>query len=286
MLEEFKRYMLDNEKSDNTIENYTRNVKQYIKWLEDSTGQEFKKLYRANILDYKSFLRNIKKNKKGNPLKAETINANLSALILFNKFLQKANIQNDIVVTDEELIKIQKQKINPTKVGIEEVEEFRQIILENEGVRNYAIVTIMAYCLTRISETLNIELADFDFHTRELIIRNGKGAKQRITYMNDKVINSIKEWIKIRPTDRGNKLFCSRQRETISRSRINQIFNKYSNIITPHQLRHFGCTNLYHNGQGFSLIEIASMAGHSSTSTTEIYVSPTEKERIRKINEF
>lgn len=65
------------------------------------------------------------------------------------------------------------------------------------------------------------------------------GAKQRITYMNDKVINAIKEWLKIRPINKGNKLFCSRQSERISRSRINQIFNKYSNVITPHQLRHF-----------------------------------------------
>ena len=80
----------------------------------------------------------------------------MSALILFNKYLKKYNIQNDIVVTDEELIRIQKQKINPTKVRIEEVEKFRQIILENEGIRNYAIVTIMEYSLTRISETLNI----------------------------------------------------------------------------------------------------------------------------------
>ncbi len=112
------------------------------------------------------------------------------------------------------------------------------------------------------------------------------GQKQRITYMNDKVINAIKEWLKVRPKNRGNKLFCSRQGEKISRSRINQIFNKYSDIITPHQLRHFGCTHLYNNGQGFSLIEIASMAGHSSTSTTEIYVSPSTKEMLRKINEF
>ena len=98
----------------------------------------------------------------------------MSALIKFNEFLVNSNIQNDTVVSEEELIKIQKQRINPSKVGVEEVENFRQIILENEGIRNYAIVTIMAYSLPRISETLNISIYDFDFRTRELIIRNGK----------------------------------------------------------------------------------------------------------------
>lgn len=178
-MEEFKNYLLKQSKSNNTIENYVRNVNQYKKWFTDTTGQAFKTLYRANILDYKAYLRNIKKNKQGNPLKAETINANLSALIKFNEYLVKSNIQNDIVITDEELIKIQKTKINPTKVGIEDVEKFRQTILENEGVRNYAIATVMAYTLTRISETLNIEMTDFDFHTRELIIRNGKRRKTK-----------------------------------------------------------------------------------------------------------
>ena len=178
-MEEFKNYLLEEEKSDNTIENYIRNVNQYMKWFKDTTGQEFKKLYRSNILDYKSYWRNIKKNKKGNPLKAETINANLSALIKFNKYLKKAKKQDEIVITDEDLINIQRQRINPTKVGIDEVERFRQKILENEGVRNYAIITIMAYALTRVSETLNIKMTDFDFRTRELIIRNGKRGKAK-----------------------------------------------------------------------------------------------------------
>ena len=177
MIEKFKNYMLQQEKTENTIQNYVRNVNQYIKWFEDTTGKEFNKLYRSNILDYKSYLKNIKKNKKGNSLKAETINANLSALIKFNEFLVKTKIQDEIVITDEELVKVQRQKINPTKIDVEDVEKFRQEILENEGVRNYAIVTIMAYSLTRISETLNIDITDFDFKTKELIIRNGKRTK-------------------------------------------------------------------------------------------------------------
>ena len=178
-MEDFKNFLILQGKSDNTVESYVRNVNQYKKWFTDSTGQEFTILYRANILDYKSYLRNVKKNRKGNPLKAETVNGNLSALIKFNEFLVKSNIQNDTVVSEEELIKIQKQRINPSKVGVEEVENFRQTILENEGVRNYAIVTIMAYSLPRISETLNISIYDFDFRTRELIIRNGKRRKTK-----------------------------------------------------------------------------------------------------------
>ena len=44
MIEKFKNYMLQQEKTENTIQNYVRNVNQYIKWFEDTTGKEFNKL--------------------------------------------------------------------------------------------------------------------------------------------------------------------------------------------------------------------------------------------------
>ncbi len=43
---------------------------------------------------------------------------------------------------------------SPSTVSREEVERFRQEILERSGVRDYAIVTILAYAGLRISECL------------------------------------------------------------------------------------------------------------------------------------
>ena len=132
------------------------------------------KLYRPNVLDYKSYLRNIKKTKKGQPLKAESVNANLSAIAKYNEFLVKKEIQKDIVIYDNDFIKIQKQHLNPCKVDKEQVEQFRQKILENETKRDYAIVTIVLCVGLRISECLNIQMNDFDINSREIIVRNGK----------------------------------------------------------------------------------------------------------------
>ena len=68
----------------------------------------------------------------------------------------------DIVINDKDFIKIQKQHINPCKVDKNQVEQFRQKILENETKRDYAIVTIILYMGLRISECLNIQMNDFD----------------------------------------------------------------------------------------------------------------------------
>lgn len=280
-MEEFKNYLLEQNKSQNTIDNYIRNVNSFKKWYKETTGKELKKLYRPNILDYKSYLKNIKKTKEGQALKAETINANLSAIMKYNKYLIDTGIQQDIVLNDNDFIKIQKQHINPCKVTTADIERFRQQILENETKRDYAIVTIIIYVGLRISECLNIQMTDFDLNSKEIIVRNGKGGKVRTVYMNDKVVEAIKEYLKERKSD-SPYLFVSRQAKKVSRSRINQIFNKYSNILTPHGGRHYCFTNM--QKKGFSLIEIAMIGGHASTRTTEIYVNPSQEEIKERIN--
>ncbi len=171
---EFKNYLLEQNKSVNTIENYIRNVESFKKWYKDTTNEELKILYRPNVLDYKSYLRNIKKTKQGQPLKAESINANLSAIAKYNEFLVDDGRQTEIVLKDKDFIKIQKQHINPCTIDKADVEEFRQKILVNESKRDYAIVTLLAYTGLRISECLSIKMNDFDLSSKELIIRNGK----------------------------------------------------------------------------------------------------------------
>ncbi len=80
------------------------------------------------------------------------------------------------------------------------------------------------------------------------------GGKVRTVYMNDKVVEALKEYLKERKSD-SPYLFISRQSNKLSRSRMNQIFNKYSDILTPHGGRHYAFTNMANNG--FSIIEIA-----------------------------
>lgn len=280
-MEKFKNYLLEQNKSINTIDNYIRNIESFKKWYKDTTNEEFTILYRPNILDYKSYLRNIKKTRQGQPLKAESVNANLSAIAKYNEFLVDGGVQKDIVINDKDFIKIQRQSLNPCTIDKSDVEEFRQKILINESKRDYAIITILAYVGLRISECLNIQMNDFDLNSKELIIRNGKGDKQRVVFLNDKITNAIKEYIKERNSN-SSYLFVSRQSDKVCRSRINQLFSKYSSVIHPHLLRHFAFTNMASNG--FSIVEIAMLGGHSSTKTTEIYINPSQKEIKEKLN--
>lgn len=275
MVDKFGDYLIQEGKSKNTIDSYSRHIQQYLKWFEDTYGMDFKQLYRENVLEFKSYLQAVKKQK------ANTVNSKLSALISFNEFLVDAEVQENIVITKKDMIRIQSQGTSPTDISKQDVEKFRQQILEQEGIRNYTIVTIMAYCGTRISETLDIRLSDINTQSKEIIIR-GKGNKQRTVYMNDKVVNAIKEYLKDRKDTDKDYLFISNKGNKLDRTVINKMFNKYSDIITPHQLRHFFCTNALEND--FSIHEVAYLAGHSNIHTTLLYTNPSETEMKNKMN--
>ncbi len=94
----------------------------------------------------------------------------------------------------------------------------------------------------------------------ELIVRSGKGDKQRIIFINTKIKNAIIELLKVRPS-KGNYLFNTRQSEQISRSAVEKIFSKHSDIVKCHQERHnWASVRLKRDGTGeygeYSLSEI------------------------------
>lgn len=274
MLENFKFKMEQEGKSKNTIDSYMLHIQKYLKWYEGSFGLEFKKLYRENILDFKSYLINVEK------LRSKSINAIFSALIKFNNYLIEAAIQQDEVILKSDKIKVQENFASLADITKEEVEVFRQRVLESEGKMLFSVVTLLTYTGVRITECLSIKLRDFNLQTRELIIR-GKGGKERIVLLNDKVVNSLREYLRERE-NKSDYLFYSRQSDTINRATINILFNKYSNEITPHKLRHFFCSNAINSG--FSIHEVANLAGHSNIHTTLLYTNPSKEDMKRKMN--
>lgn len=274
MLKEFEEHLKLEGKSKNTINSYSFHIKGYFQWYLESFGSECFQLYRENILDYLSYLRNIKKDA------GRTINCKISALTKYNEFLIENKIQQEKVISKKDNIKIQRSYANPSTVTKHEVDGFRQKLLEEERQDVYCLATLLAYAGLRISEALNIQLTDFNLTVGELKLR-GKGDKDRVVYLNDKIINSIREVLRVREND-SPYLFVNKNGGIIHRSTINRVFNKYSDRITPHTLRHYFCTTALEGG--FSVHEVAYLAGHSNIHTTLLYLNPSRESMRNKIN--
>lgn len=281
MLEEFRDFLINESKSSNSIKNYMLHVNEYLKWFKESFDMDFKQLYRKNVLEFKSYLKTIKNNG------AKTINVKLSSLIKFNEFLQEKSIQDNIVVSKKDFIKVQENIARPGKVEPKEIDKFIQEVLENESKRNFAMVMLMAYGGLRISEVINIKLKDICLieGSAEVVITEGKGDKVRRVPLNNKVVDSIKIYIEERSKSKYKDLeylFVSNKGNQVNRTGINKIFKKYSDTITPHELRHFFCTHALE--KGFGIHEVATIAGHSNIHTTLRYTNPSTQQLHDKMN--
>lgn len=275
-IQKFKLFLQNESKSENTIKGYLLDISSYLKWFGNSFNKDCKKLYRENVLDYKQYLLTVKN------LNAKTINHKLSSLRKLNEFLVLEDIQSEMILSNKDYIKIQTRYASLSDLDETEVNEFLQNILESENKRNYVLVLILTYAGLRISEALNLKMNDFDLTTGQCIIRNSKNKKQRIVYFNTKIINTLKSYLKERQK-KSEFLFYSNKNEKLSRITVNQLFNKYSEKITPHKLRHYFCTIALEKGH-FSVHEVAAMAGHSDIRTTLTYTNPSESEIKRKID--
>ena len=187
MLDKFKEYLELDKKSVNTVKGYLGNMKQYMKWYKKNYSKDFTQLYKSNVNDYIDYL-------KGTGLKAQTINNKVSSFISFNDFLIDAGVQDSIEVSKRDLIKIQGNIASLTTINRDQVEAFRQRVLQgtdkdrnkDKNIRDYAIVTILAYAGLRISECLNLEVKDIDLDNRIITINRGKGNKDRDVIITNK----------------------------------------------------------------------------------------------------
>ena len=287
LIREFENKLRLEGKSDTTIKSYITSVNVFFRWFNDSFGEVgFKKLYRENILEYKSYLKNVRTSKRtGQNLNAKSINVMLSGLIKYNELMQPDNI----VISKADLIKVQAEIISPTNITKKEVEEFRQRVLQSEGCsakRNYAIVTIMAYAGLRISEVLHLKKVDVNTAASQIRVADGKGEKQRTVIINSKVISAIREYQRSDNVE-SDYLFHNSKGKILNSSTINKVFDEFSvdgYHIHPHMLRHFFCYNALESG-AYSINEVSNQAGHTSIKTTLKYLNPN-LEQIKKKSEL
>ena len=105
----------------------------------------------------------------------------------------------------------------------------------------------------------------------------------QLVYLNDKTVHALREYLKERKSN-SSYFFVSRQSEKLTPSRINQIFNKYSDNISPKTLRHFFCSHALESG--YSIHEVSNQAGHSSVQVTMLYANPTAQAMKDKANKL
>ena len=182
------------------------------------------------------------------------------------------------------------------------------------GVRDRAILELLARAGLRRSELANLTLADVQERGRqpdarrrsaiaprrgdqtplEVVVRGSKRGRTRTVPLHAEALDALRGWYAARPQARTEALFVSlRTRRTaipepLSAGAVGDIVAKHAAAAgvrddrrTAHALRHTFCTMLAERGVAMEVIR--ALAGHVDIRTTQIYVDVTDERKAQGI---
>ena len=195
----------------------------------------------------------------------------ISALKIFTVFCPQTKIHN------LSLERPKKSRILPSVLSQEEV---LRIIQYTQNIKHRAILTLLYSCGLRIGELINLKLIDFHIDRKQLIVKKGKGRKDRYVSLADSFLPLLSNYYhSYQPTiyfvegQNGGKYSAESIRSFLRKSCKKAGIRK---PVTPHTLRHSYATHLLENGVDLRYIQ--TLLGHSKPETTMIYTHVQRKD--------
>ncbi|MCA9934374.1 MAG: tyrosine-type recombinase/integrase [Anaerolineales bacterium] len=124
----------------------------------------------------------------------------------------------------------------------------------------------------RLGEAEELRLDDLNLAHKQLIIRQGKGCKDRAVYLTDKAVAALQAYLAVRGDGPTDHVFLYRHRPVCKdflRGRIKAAGERAGVKVTPHQLRHTYATQLLN--AGCKITTIQALLGHKHINTTLTY---------------
>jgi site-specific recombinase XerD len=157
------------------------------------------------------------------------------------------------------------------------------------GLRNRCLMTVMLDCGLRAGEVRRLEGRDLDWQSGKLKVRQGKGKKDRVLWLNEGALELLRKW-RERRSARSALLFTTLAgaplRDNYLRAMVKRSGKKAGipKDVHPHMLRHTFATDLYRETKNIRLVQKA--LGHASLSTTMIYTHIVDEELEDALRKF
>lgn len=158
--------------------------------------------------------------------------------------------------------------------------------------RNLVMCRLMLDTGLRAGETVAVKVEHLDLDTKRLIVREGKGSKDRTLWFSDEVATLLEEWLEEKhpekspylfPTQEGGQLSTRYLREMVKRTAEKAEIAEWERV-SPHTLRHTFATDLYRETTNLRLVQKA--LGHADISTTQIYTHIVDEELEEALRAF
>lgn len=285
LIDDYERYLLiDQGKSQNTIQSYMRDLKKFVTFINKQELVEINNINKDTIQLYIISL-----NKAG--FAASTTNRMISTLKNFFHYLIREQKMDH---NPMDLIQGAKNRKHlPKTLSSKEIDRLLEApdTETNNGIRDRAILEVMYASGLRVSELTHLKMNELHLELG-FIQTVGKGDKERIIPIGEEALFWIKKYLEevypiyAKKSTDSTILFLTQRGKQFTRQGIWKNLKKYVNLagidheVSPHILRHSFATHLLENGADLRMVQ--ELLGHSDISTTQIYTH-VSKQRLQEI---
>lgn len=284
-LEDYIHFLkIERQLAENTITSYTRDLNDYIDFVENAKLDSIDDITRQTILTYLQYM-----NEQGKS--SRTVSRHISSIRSFHQFLLREKVTINDPTVHLELPKIE-QKL-PRVLSMDEVGQLIDAPDQSkpQGVRDNALLEILYGTGMRVSELIGLNLDDLHL-TMGFVRIFGKGGKERIVPLGNKAIESCARYVNearpgfIAKNEASDALFVNMRGGRLTRQGCWKLLKGHAlkaNLqkkLTPHILRHSFATHLIENGADLRAVQ--EMLGHADISTTQIYTH-VSRSRLKEV---
>lgn len=261
----------DRKLSENTLQSYKRDLKQFRRYLE-ACDLNYNKVKEEDIKDY---IKELQEEGK----KASSISRGIASIRSFYQFVLK---NKKVKVDPTENIQSPKiEKRVPSVLTSKEVELLldQPKDIDLKGIRDKAMLEFAYATGMRVTEIISLNIDDVNLEEGYVTCKHG--SKQRNIPLGNLSLKALKEYVEeareiLIKTEEEQALFVNINGSRLTRQgfwKIIKFYKEQAHItkdITPHVLRHSFATHLLQNGADLKAIQ--TMLGHSDISSTQVYM--------------
>jgi integrase/recombinase XerD len=277
--------------SERTVENRQNYLRYFIVWCGERGIVQPAEVTKALLERYQRWLYHYRKE-NGQPLTFGSQFTHLVPVRAFFKWCARSNYTLYNPASELEMPKLEKRLPKHILTASEADQVLNQANVSDPlGVRDRAILETFYSTGMRRMELASLKLYDLDIERGTVMIRLGKGKKDRMIPIGERALAWIDKYVTgvrpslVREPDDG-ALFLTNLNEPFTPNRLTQMVREYVDAAqlgkrgACHLFRHTMATLMLENGADIRFIQ--QMLGHAELSTTQIYTQVS----IRKLKEI
>tara|TARA_R110002050_G_C8893751_1_gene509637 strand:+ start:441 stop:1562 length:1122 start_codon:yes stop_codon:yes gene_type:complete len=261
-IQRFKEWMRNRRYSESTIKTYSEAVALFFRFLDSKlpssiTNEDLEIFNRDYII----------RRKYSVSYQSQVING---VKLYFNILEER--------VLNPEIIKRPKQaKSLPNVLSKKEVKDILQAL---SNLKHRFMLVLLYSCGLRRGEILNLQVDHIQYDRGMILVKNGKGKKDRVVRFPEILHDLYREYLKAyQPKKyliegRGGGQYSAKSLAEVLKAAVEKAGIKKP--VTPHWLRHSYATHLHEGGTDIRYIQ--ELLGHQSSKTTEIYTHVSNRE--------